>query len=392
MHDQMTIPKTLKVGFQKRSDTYTGKLAYVVYIDAKGKLRKEGSWEGWRDKQIPVLDVPNEPTSGFVLNRDVGGTRRSYGWNARIEKVRVYDPRDFEFEISIPNLLFILQETSAIKGKGLEGEFVYAWSGPELILLPISSQEYKGSAEFTSLQTEKVSKKDMEVGCSYLMKNQAEVIYMGAHIWWGTQKSYSYPLDSVKIGAKRHIFAEIKADGRYDTDDAYILESGFTKVAKKTSTSPVPQYAEIYDAMMKSHLLSKPVRLEVAEYTPKDMSEKNVYGGWNVDRDICVEHDGKICAGSILASICNYEYPSNYSVFWNSGVHDDRRKKELEWAGKCDLKCDHFVEIKDGRFVRSAAKNVYWLKQVTRQEAIAAARTLDVVCENGSRYRILKGR
>jgi hypothetical protein len=110
VNNELTIPKTIKVGYQDRSDTYTGKLAYVVYTDTKGVLRKEKSWEGWRDKKIVPEDFDNVPISGFVLNRDVGGARRSYGWNARIEKVRVFDPRNFEFEISVENLLFILQD------------------------------------------------------------------------------------------------------------------------------------------------------------------------------------------------------------------------------------------------------------------------------------------
>lgn len=137
-YDNMYIPKKIKIGYQNRSDTYTGKLAYVIYFDDKGKLRKEQSWENWRDESIDPQEVSNDPVEGFVLNKEVGGVRSSnwfrdrYGsWN-RIEKIRVYDPRDFEFEISIPNLLFILQETSSIKGKGLEGEFVYAWVGTEL--------------------------------------------------------------------------------------------------------------------------------------------------------------------------------------------------------------------------------------------------------------------
>jgi hypothetical protein len=37
-----------------------------------------------------------------------------------------YMTRGFEFEISIPNLLYILQECTSTKGKGLDGEFVYA--------------------------------------------------------------------------------------------------------------------------------------------------------------------------------------------------------------------------------------------------------------------------
>lgn len=45
------IPKKINVGFQKRDDTYTGKLAYIIYYDETGKLRKETSWNGWRDKK-----------------------------------------------------------------------------------------------------------------------------------------------------------------------------------------------------------------------------------------------------------------------------------------------------------------------------------------------------
>jgi hypothetical protein len=37
--------------------TYTGKLAYVIYFDNKGVLRKKKSWEGWRDKKIAAKDV-----------------------------------------------------------------------------------------------------------------------------------------------------------------------------------------------------------------------------------------------------------------------------------------------------------------------------------------------
>lgn len=37
------IPKEITVGFQNREGTYTGKLAYVIYKDENGKLRKEQS-------------------------------------------------------------------------------------------------------------------------------------------------------------------------------------------------------------------------------------------------------------------------------------------------------------------------------------------------------------
>ena len=44
MKSNIFIPKTINVGYQNRSGTYTGKLAYVIYYDEKGKLRKEASW------------------------------------------------------------------------------------------------------------------------------------------------------------------------------------------------------------------------------------------------------------------------------------------------------------------------------------------------------------
>ena len=74
---QLFIPSKIKVGFQKRDGTYTGKLAYVIYYDLTGKLRKETSWESWRDKKITPVEFTNEPTEGFVLNKGVGGQRHS---------------------------------------------------------------------------------------------------------------------------------------------------------------------------------------------------------------------------------------------------------------------------------------------------------------------------
>jgi hypothetical protein len=56
MKSNIFIPEKIKVGFQNRQDTYTKKLAYIIYYDEKGKLRKEKSWNGWRDKEIQDLD------------------------------------------------------------------------------------------------------------------------------------------------------------------------------------------------------------------------------------------------------------------------------------------------------------------------------------------------
>ena len=51
MNNAIFLPEKMRVGFQKRDGTYTGKLAYIIYYDNKGKLRKENSWGRWRDNE-----------------------------------------------------------------------------------------------------------------------------------------------------------------------------------------------------------------------------------------------------------------------------------------------------------------------------------------------------
>lgn len=173
------VPKRINVGFQERSSTYTGKLAYVIYYDEKGTLRKEKSWNGWRNKEIPNEEFDNVPTEGFVLNKHVGGY--ASGWEHRNSYCRVYDPRNFEFEISIENLLYILECCDSIKGKGLQGEFVYAWDGVDLLLLPIESPDYKEIAKYNQVihANECIKAKDLIVGATYLNKNNEEIVYIG---------------------------------------------------------------------------------------------------------------------------------------------------------------------------------------------------------------------
>lgn len=107
----------------------------------------------------------------------------SYHFDVRQTYVRVYDPRGFEFEITIPNLLWILENNNSIKGKGLEGKFVYGWSGTKLLLVPIDSPDYRDIVEKTKLKqsTEFLNSKDLIVGYTYQTFNEEYVyyIYMG---------------------------------------------------------------------------------------------------------------------------------------------------------------------------------------------------------------------
>ena len=181
MNTNIFVPKQINVGFQNRKDTYSGKLAYVIYFDERGKLRKETSWNSWRDEKIPNEIYDNEPTEGFVLNKKVGGVEECWGWDPRKTYTRVYDPRGFEFEITIPNLLWILENANCIKGKGLEGQFVYGWDGKELLLVPVDSPDYKEIERKNKIfhSNDFIKAKDLKVGATYVSKTDGTFVYMG---------------------------------------------------------------------------------------------------------------------------------------------------------------------------------------------------------------------
>ena len=91
MDNQLFIPSKVKVGYNERQDTYTKRLAYVIYYDKKGVLRKEASWKSWCDEKLGSNEYDNVPTEGFVLNKKAGGY--SSGWNHRSTYCRVYEKR-----------------------------------------------------------------------------------------------------------------------------------------------------------------------------------------------------------------------------------------------------------------------------------------------------------
>ena len=161
MKTNLYIPKKVKIGFVKRDDTFTKKLAYLIYYDEKNVLRKQTSWDNWRDHKIPTIEIDNKPMNGFIFNKGV--QRYGYHSNSGRAVARVHDPREFEFEISLENMFGIMMNNDILK-RDIQGEFVYAWSGKDLILLPTSSVEYKESQAFTEKQYKSVTSKELVKG------------------------------------------------------------------------------------------------------------------------------------------------------------------------------------------------------------------------------------
>lgn len=391
MQDQLKIPKTLKVGFQKRSDTYSGKLAFVVYED-KGKISKEKSWKGWISDKIPVETYENIPTEGFVLNKDVGGARRSYGWNPRMEKVRVYDPRGFEFEITTANLLFILQECSSIKGKGLEGQFVYSWDGKDIVLLPCSSENYQNSLEFTNLQKMKFNKKDLVEGCIYKFKNQTEGVYLGSHLWfeediYGSipnlgKQCYVFELKNVDI--PKPDFTQYEDQNWYGwspsqierwkkseqegyekrlSREKYVTITSLDKIAKCLTDTPVDDYAEMYTALMATSFVSEIAKLKLI---PVDDIPRNRWRNEN----FAVEQDGKII-------LCKVDYSTSGGYDWHSVKNVIEAWRVTAFAT---------IDISDGKYVLTKVRDEDILVTKDEKEVKNVLKNVKIICKNGCKF------
>ena len=386
MKSNIFIPKIINVGYQKRSDTYTGKLAYVIYYDEKNKLRKETSWQSWRDKEIPNEEFENVPTSGFVLNKKVGDYAGDWGEH-RQAYCRIYDPRNFEFEITIENLLYILENANSIKGKGLEGEFVYGWDGKDLLLMPVEAPDYKRIIEYNNIvhNNESIKARDLIVGATYLTMDNQEFIYMGKFDYYSygykwlqngqyviSKNSADIPITSGRYGITRISNESIDylygkyfwfaykyydydyIDGERVNKDTYKWEfSQYRSIPRNKFISCVENkcssdYADIYEQMICKN-----------SFSPRD-SENDLYVPYTYEEfKKCVDNDDKFFSDSYFRyRVCYNEKTGLWTVknddHWNKVSGD----KAIDFYDRFD-----FTEVEE--------KGYYsWSQNKIRKEMI----------------------
>jgi len=279
MREQLHIPAKLKVGMQKRADTYSGILGFITYELPDGLNKHKKSWDNWRDDKLGIKELDNEPTEGFVFNKREGGGGR-WSYDEREAKIRVWDPRGFEFEITIENMLDILAQCGSIPGKGLEGEFVYGYDGLRLSLIPTKSETYKKSMVFTNLSAKSIEAKDLIVGATYVSKQVSNYIYLG-HVQWADMRTYSREASV----SKQHIF--------YATKSNTIVPLLVKDIATCLDTTPVQNIAELITKMESSGYYFTLDKVKIDTIKPsldEFKKEINLYtsnyhyvGGYNAD-------------------------------------------------------------------------------------------------------------
>lgn len=263
------IAPKIRVGFQKRDDCFTGKLAYIIYYDDKGKIRKEKSWNTWRSKTIPAEEFDNTPMDGFTLNKDV--KRYSGDWfSSHRTLIRVHDPRGFEFEVTTENLIGILMHTDCLR-RGLIGQFVYAWVGPELVLLPTNSEDYQSAIKYTAGLSKTVKAKEMVPGISYKTKREGDVVFLGKLNWY-SYSTKGYNLQGLRNESKVLVFTNDDGKTFFNKPSAGFL-------SEANSNTPVSNFAELMQKFNKKTYANKIVRYEFrpVEFSP-DYRDTDWYG------------------------------------------------------------------------------------------------------------------
>lgn len=323
------IPKKIHVGFNNRSDTYTGKLGYVIYEDDKGVLRKETSWNSWRDKNIDAVSFDNTPHPNFVFNRGI--QRGGWDWYSKGRSViRVYDPRDFEFEITVDNLIGLLMHSDVSKRDIVE-ECVYAWAGKELVLLPVNSQDYIDAVAYTNKQSQKVSTKELVKGFTYSKKKEdGDFVYLGFYPWFDYLKTTSrWSRDKYGLIGKKHVFYD-KKTGRFDT-------SSPSTFASCVSAEVDQDFPNLVDKFIASRHSSNVVKFEVRG-DPDSTNTHNYYSynfkvvGDTVYKISYNSYNKEVSSGSIVSQSCTITDNCALSSFNFNVDYEDAQALQKEFG------------------------------------------------------------
>ena len=174
----ITIPTALYCGFQKRDNAV---LAFITPDgeDTASKNRK-ATVDKWRDDTIDPMILTNEPLSGFKMVKSI----RRFGRNGGNTVVRILDPRGFELEISVENLIDIMADTDILKGE-FQTSCVWGREDGKNYLLPTESSRYQEA--MTPPEVKKVPKpklipaKELKIGDVIKLNDGTLALYGGRH-------------------------------------------------------------------------------------------------------------------------------------------------------------------------------------------------------------------
>jgi len=224
LDSDLKIPDIVYVKFQTRKregDEYI--LGFMTPYDPNDAAFKDRKvtvdrWsEGWSKEGKNILNSAswvgvNESLTGFKILHTVSRSRTS-------NKVwRVLDPRGFELEISSWNLSELLQEVTLEEGV-ITSPCIWARSkNGENWLLAVGTDTYESAKEFTSVRSNRISLRDVDLGDVVTLHDGRHVRYLGGFYYASWDDNYNYYGSEAErhqtIGVRRkYAFLVQKDDG-----------------------------------------------------------------------------------------------------------------------------------------------------------------------------------
>lgn len=357
MADKIFIPKKTHVGFQwnnYQDKSSIRNVVYITYEDEKGKLRKQTSWDGWRSTDIDPKVMDNVPLSGYKINE-----------YAPRDYVQITHPDGHVFEIYTNRFLQLLKHCSVINGE-LQGEYVLAWSGPDITLLSTESEVYKTAQNFTKLKNSKVTKQSIEIGGVYEAKSLDKLVYLGKaelpelpkygdiDLSWVTSRSENKTKN-------KHIWFILPKDDtapNYNSKHSYVMTTGYTHLGK-VITKPTEESMEYVKGYNESILFNPVVATHVVPVPRHKIVESTKYLYEVVPGAFCVMMGYPTYKLSkvrkITAAFSKKFATDTFGIHFMEGISYSYQNacsmQELEKFADAGKLCTYALELSTGEYV-----------------------------------------
>jgi hypothetical protein len=184
----MTTNHTIKifdksyVNFQRRPDD-TVPLGFMTYYEtnAPAAFNKRKSaidyYASYTNSSNPMngIIVDNTPMIGFRISRSL----RRLGWHNQNTVIRIEDPRGFDIDITIANMIMLTDNNLLENGEILR-ECVWGRDGNVNVLLPVNSSPYMQAVANTARNGTHVNVRTVQAGDHVILKNGKTGRYMGS--------------------------------------------------------------------------------------------------------------------------------------------------------------------------------------------------------------------
>jgi hypothetical protein len=165
------------VSFQKRNTESGSPLgALAPWGEDSVSRKKMAQIDAWGDPKFNAVKLENIPVSGFR----VSDFARHNGWNGDNTVIQIEDPRGFELQISVDNMIQIMNGNTIVDGE-IKIPCVWGRDGSRNILLPINSEPYKNAIDNTERLKQTFNIRGVRHGNKLELKDGRIGIYYGAY-------------------------------------------------------------------------------------------------------------------------------------------------------------------------------------------------------------------